>query len=67
VSNYKRKGSIKIKNGGGKRAIRAYRFFGVLKHERVTTEDGGNENLELHVGEVLTHTCPIYIIHKGFG
>lgn len=37
----------------------AYTYLGALEHERVAAEDGGHENLELHVREVLTHACPI--------
>ena len=38
----------------------AYGFLGVLENERVATEDGGDEDLELHVRKVLTHTRPVY-------
>lgn len=37
----------------------AYAFLGVLEHERVTAEDGSDEDLEFHVREVLTNTCPV--------
>lgn len=36
-------------------------FLGVLEYECVATEDSGNKDLEFQVGEVLTHTRPIYI------
>ena len=37
----------------------AHTFLGVLEYKGVATEDGGNEDLELQVREVLTHTPPI--------
>ena len=37
----------------------AYMFLGVLKHERVAAEDSGDEDLEFHVRQVLTHTGPV--------
>ena len=42
----------------------AYAFLGVLEHERVTAEDGSDEDLELHVREVLTNTCPVSVTSK---
>jgi len=43
----------------------AYAFLGIFKYECVATEDGGHEDLELQVREVLTHTCPkIHAAHK---
>ena len=42
----------------------AYTFLGVLEYECVATEDGGNEDLELHVREVLTHTPPTIHDHR---
>ena len=42
----------------GKREV-AYGFVGILEHERVAAEDSGNEDLELHVRQVLSHTCPV--------
>ena len=40
-----------------------YRFLGVFEYECVAAEDGGHEDLELHVREILAHTRPI--IHAG--
>ena len=37
----------------------AYVFPWVLKDEGIAAEDGGYENLELHVREVLAHACPV--------
>ena len=42
----------------------AYAFLGVLEHERVTAEDGSDEDLEFHVREVLTNTCPVDVTSK---
>ena len=46
--------------GTGRRGeMTAYTFLGVFNYECVATEDGGHEDLELQVHEVLAHTCPI--------
>ena len=37
----------------------AYTFLGVFEYECVATEDGGREDLELQVREVLAHTRSI--------
>ena len=34
-------------------------FLGVLEYECVPAEDGGHEDLEFHVREILTYARPI--------
>jgi len=34
-------------------------FLRVLEYERVAAEDGGDEDVEFHGREVLTHTNPV--------
>ena len=57
VSNCAQKGFDQSGTGG--RGEAAYTFFGLLEYKGVATEDGGDEDLEFHVREVLTNTRPI--------